>query len=302
MLLGCSSSGLTKKKPEFGKPDLSSILPPGPPTKAVAAWDPAVRHAGDETPQRGFGGRVYFYDSEAKKPIKIKGNIVVYAFDEENRKPDDNAPTRSYYFAKDDVKKLYSKSKLGHSYNLWVPWDAEGPDGKVKKVSLIVRYVPDSGASVVSSQAIVYLPGKANQDSMLAQKEWQQQHEDVEKAIRQVSYLTESEIRKNVANLPKPEERLIESNENRPIAMQTATISIPSRYSQGMEQALKMPSSTPNTTASTPNQTSNILPVGYVEVKPSTAEEIKANDVSKKTPQLSERREAFKQKSLRKTP
>jgi hypothetical protein len=154
--IGCSGRTWTK-------PDFSLWRPSGPPAKTVAVWEPAVKHEAGQEPQRGFGGRVYFYDQESKKPIKINGNVVVYAFDEENRQPEDNIPTRSYLFDKNDVKKLYAKSKLGASYNFWVPWDSEGPEGDAKKVSLIVRYIPEVGSSVVSSQAVVYLPGKLSQ-------------------------------------------------------------------------------------------------------------------------------------------
>lgn len=307
MLIGCSNHSWTKKsqfalsdpdRRAIKKADLTALLPPGPPAKAIAVWDPAVRHTGNETPQRGFASRVYFYDALAKRPIKVDGSIVVYAFDEDNRKPTDHVPTRSYYFAKEDVKKLHSKSQLGHSYNLWVPWDTEGSEGKVKKVSLIVRYVPDSGSSVISSQAIAYLPGKVDQNEMLAKAEWEKQQQLVGGAIQQVSYLTESGLRKNVANLPKPEERMIESNDNRPLRMQTSTISVPTGFSQGMEQALR----TAPVESKTAMPSSGILPVGYMEEQlkeQSTSVEASGQESPlKAAPKLSERREAFHQKAL----
>ncbi|GHT25401.1 hypothetical protein FACS18942_00100 [Planctomycetales bacterium] len=224
---------------------MSSMLPAGPPVKSLAAWEPAVKHSDLEKPQRGFGGRVYFYDEDGSKPVKVKGCVVVYAFDEENRKPNDNAPTRSYFFAKDDVKKLYSKSKLGHSYNFWIPWDEEGPDGKAKKVSLIVRYVPDNGSSVVSSQAAVYLPGKAGQNEMLAKEEWNKRQEQSRvsgiippvSGIMQASYSEGQNGGLQELKPPKqilPQEHLLEGNNNRPQTMKTTTISIPETLSTGL--------------------------------------------------------------------
>lgn len=210
--IGCGSTDWASKRPDF-----SHLKPAGPPARAVAAWEPAVRHDGEKTPERGFAGRVYFYDQDARKPVKAKGNVVVYAFDEEDRKPGDNAPTRSYFFAKNDVKKLYSKSKLGHSYNFWVPWDTEGPEGNVKKVSLIVRYLPDVGSSVVSSQAAVYLPGKSGQTELAAKTEWDR-ITHFEGTIQEVAGLK---------NGPPIKENLIEGNDDRPLRMQTATITVP---------------------------------------------------------------------------
>jgi hypothetical protein len=194
----------------------------------VAVWEPAVKHESDQEPQRGFGGRVYFYDRESKKPIKINGNVVVYAFDEENRQPEDSAPTRSYLFDKNDVKKLYAKSKLGPSYNFWVPCDSEGPDGNAKKVSLIVRYIPDVGSSVVSSQAVVYLPGKFNQTQPeLIAKTNNNDHPKADRAIQQVAHWKQNDRQVNTNNDSKPSqpsEYPVESNGNRPSIMKISTI------------------------------------------------------------------------------
>ncbi|MDR2441211.1 MAG: hypothetical protein LBE12_17760 [Planctomycetaceae bacterium] len=221
-LIGCSGTS-------WVKPDLSILKPSGPPAKAVAVWEPAVKHETGLEPKRGFGGRVYFYDQESKKSIKIKGNVVVYAFDEENRKPDDNIPTRSYLFDKNDISKLYSKSKLGPSYNFWIPWDSEGPDGKAKKVSLIVRYIPEVGSSVVSSQAAVYLPGKFEQTEFMA-KNNQENPKDQEKTkegtIQQVAHWNQNDQQKTNTNSERsqPAEHPLESNTNRPPTMKISTI------------------------------------------------------------------------------
>ena len=230
--IGCGSTDWASRKP-----DLSALKPAGPPATAIAVWEPAIKHQSDgESAKRGFGGRVYFYDQDQKKPVRINGSVVVYAFDEGEMKPHDSTPTRSYYFAKDDVKKLYSKSKLGHSYNLWVPWDGEGPDGNVKKVSLIVRYVPEKGSSVVSSQAVVYLPGQKGQSELIAKTQWEQQSKN-DDTIRRDSFERESALRG-----PKVTERLVEANDNRPHSMQTATISVPNALvAQSMMASLMSP-------------------------------------------------------------
>ncbi|MDR1484054.1 MAG: hypothetical protein LBT09_04435 [Planctomycetaceae bacterium] len=253
-LFGCSSVG------KFRKPDLTAWMPPGPVAKAQALWNPAVQTG--EQPQRGFGGRVYFYDSEERRSIKVDGTIAVYAFDETNRKPNDNEPTRVYTFAKEDVKKSYAKSKLGHSYNLWIPWDTEGPDGESKKVSLIVRYIPDKGSSVISQQVTAYLAGNNTANQALAKNEQDDKTRpntsNIEKTQRNVDWTlgnvgkTQGNIqqaafsgtdkfveaaRQQPEKLPiQPEslpirlnsyaEHLIETNNSRPQKMQTTTINI----------------------------------------------------------------------------
>jgi hypothetical protein len=228
----------------FRKPDFTRFLPPGPVDKALAVWTPAVETG--EKPQRGFGGRVYFYDSEARRPIKVDGTVAVYAFDEANRKPNDNEPTRVYTFAKEDVKKSYFKSGLGHSYNLFVPWDTDGPDGDSKKISFIVRYIPDKGNSIISPQATAYLFGSNKNNEMLAKNDsntnpadnnktstqdgqnniQQAAFEDSEKFVEAIRQQLSGNFINEPEKLPNRNEHIIETNHNRPTKMQTTTIDI----------------------------------------------------------------------------
>ncbi|MGL6226357.1 MAG: hypothetical protein ACRC10_06995 [Thermoguttaceae bacterium] len=130
------------------------------PARAVAVWSPAARVV-NGVPQRGFAGRVTFYNGKSKNGIKVDGDVVVYAYDEYGgRSVSENAPEKTYPFLADDLKKLHSKNETGHSYSLWVPWDSKGADGERKDVSLIVKLVPKEGSPVMSGQARCLLPGK----------------------------------------------------------------------------------------------------------------------------------------------
>ena len=156
------------------KPDFSALKPAGPVTKVVATWGPGVSDGNNgEQPMRGFAGRVFFYDQDMTRPIKVDGTVVVYIFDEEGRAEDDSKPDEGIVFDDKTLNSrgVYVKSKIGHAYNLWVPFDAAGPDGAAKKVSLIVRYIPKpgKGSSQVSMQSTVHLPGKRS-ETLVAQK------------------------------------------------------------------------------------------------------------------------------------
>jgi hypothetical protein len=215
-LTGCVT---TLKSPHV---DLSALKPAGPVSSVIAAWEPAV--SGGEDPMRGFGGRVYLYDQEMLRPVKAKGAIVVYIFNEEDRKPEDEKPNEGIFFSEKllNSKGVYKKSKVGHSYNLWVPIDAAGPEGQAKKISLIVRYIPDKGgSSITSTQATAYLPGRRNSETMMAQSDWQ--NNAVSGQIQQAS------AQRSMPNRPLPErsrlteERIIESAD-RPQTLQAVTI------------------------------------------------------------------------------
>lgn len=155
LLAGCS-------KFDF---DMSRNIPWGaggdgvmqPPMKVVAVWTDTVLTQGLTPATRGFGGRVMFYAVEGGKPIKVSGTLTVYAFDETDRDIESTKPDRKFVFTPEQFEKHYSKSALGHSYSVWLPWDAAG--GSLREISLLVRFQPTSGSTVVSDPSKQHLPG-----------------------------------------------------------------------------------------------------------------------------------------------
>jgi hypothetical protein len=135
--------------------------PPGTPTRIIASWTDTVLYQPNQVPMRGFGGRLIFYDGEKPEAIKVDGTLTVYAFDETNRDTNNAKPDRKYVFSKDQLPSHYSKSKLGHSYSVWIPWDDVG--GPQKEISLIARFTPEKGSVVVSEQTKQILPGQIQQ-------------------------------------------------------------------------------------------------------------------------------------------
>lgn len=130
----------------------------GRPVKLAAMWTDAVMTRPDVPPTRGFGGRLLFYNAEAGQPVKVKGSLVVYAFDETHRDPSNNKADKKYVFEAEEFAKHYSKCKLGHSYSVWIPWDKVG--GEQKQISLICRFTPETGGVVVGEQSTQALEGK----------------------------------------------------------------------------------------------------------------------------------------------
>src|SRR3954469_370824 len=129
----------------------------GIPVRIVGAWTDTVMSQAGQKLQRGFGGRLMFYDKEGKKPILVEGQLVVYAFDESGREQTDNKPTRRYVFPADQMPRHMSMSELGASYSFWLPWDDAG--GPRATISLISRFEPKGGAVVTSEQTQQKLPG-----------------------------------------------------------------------------------------------------------------------------------------------
>ena len=160
-LCGCSAME-TVRNLDF---DLDDRIPwssnsddPLAPKKLIAIWTDTVLHQTDKDPLRGFGGRVMFYRDESGEPCKVDGMLVVYAFRENGREPDDVKPDRKFVFPADMMERHYSKSKLGHSYSFWLPFDTVG--GEQQEYSLIVRFTPKQGPIVVGEQTRHVLPGR----------------------------------------------------------------------------------------------------------------------------------------------
>jgi hypothetical protein len=146
--------------------DLRKNIPWGPgadgrieqPLRVEAAWVDTVLTRAEEKPTRGFGGRLYFFGpNNSQEPVKVDGTLVVYVFNEANRDPANVVPDRKVVYPVKQFETLYSKSKLGHSYSVWVPWDEAG--GPRTEISLIARFIPKKGAVITSEQMRVLLPG-----------------------------------------------------------------------------------------------------------------------------------------------
>ena len=156
--------------------DLSKMKPPGPVTSIVATWEPAISHG--EEPKRGFGGRVYFHDQDMR-PVRIKGKVIVYYFIEDGRDPGDARPNEGKIFDEKTLncRSVYQRTRLGHSYNLWVPVDIAGPERPAMRVSLIVRFIPNHGTQQISPMSTVFLPGRRGQEIETTQPVWNIQTE-----------------------------------------------------------------------------------------------------------------------------
>lgn len=128
------------------------------PVRVAAIWTPDVMARPGEPAARGFGGRLYFYN-QANRPIKVEGQLVVYAYDESGDDSQREAPDRKYAFTPEQFTSHQSQSELGESYSVWLPWDAL-TTGEQKGISLLPVFTATSGKIVMGQQALNLLPGK----------------------------------------------------------------------------------------------------------------------------------------------
>jgi hypothetical protein len=136
----------TEEKPE-----------PQIPARLITSWSNTVLTRPGQPAKRGFGGRLIFQGPASEEPIRVDGQLVVYAYDDTDRPAYETQPSRRYIFPADQLVHYESDSKLGPSYSVWLPWDEVG--GPEKKISLIARFEPKGGPVVVGEQTKHFLPG-----------------------------------------------------------------------------------------------------------------------------------------------
>jgi hypothetical protein len=126
------------------------------PARMAILWSPAMLNDAGKAPVRGFGGRVYFYDSK-NKPIAVEGQLVVYAYINEKSGGESKVPDRKFAFTPEQFTNHYSPTEMGASYSVWIPWDAVG-EAQVD-ISLVPIFTSSSGALVMGQASRSLLPG-----------------------------------------------------------------------------------------------------------------------------------------------
>lgn len=155
LVLGAGCSSLDLKKSPVPWPVKSEKLYDTP-DRIIAVWTDTVYQQAGKMPTRGFGGRVYFYNSEGKV-IPVDGELVIYAYDDSTAGSHDQ-PTRKYAFTPEQLTRYCSESDIGTSYNIWIPWDKVG--NEEKQISLFPVFIDKAGRMVRGNFANGRLPGR----------------------------------------------------------------------------------------------------------------------------------------------
>ncbi len=127
------------------------------PNRVAVVWTTALLASEGSPSTRGFGGVVTFHGDQRKSPVRVDGELTVYAYDELSRGPGESAPDRKYVFTRDQLEKHYGKGPAGPAYHIWIPWDKVG--GPRRDVSLIARFNPVEGSPVIGKPSRAVLPG-----------------------------------------------------------------------------------------------------------------------------------------------
>jgi hypothetical protein len=193
-----------------------------------------------------------FHAREDDKPIKVEGTLVVYAFDETNRDPRNVRPERKYVFTEEQLEKHYSKSPLGHSYSVWLPWDRVG--GSQKEISLLVRFTPKKGGTIAGEESKLVLPGTvANPSHAPPPAIATQRVPPVQMPLRQASYQ---------APVAGPPQSIVAPPAQQAKQMTVATIPITSGPGNRLPQSASYTGAAPQSQQAPPDASQTTAPAG----------------------------------------
>jgi hypothetical protein len=173
LLAGCQTTELGSLKSVSDKLALTSKedklkdSPYEPPARLIAIWSDAMYTQPGQTPTRGFGGRLYFYNAK-DKTVPVEGQLVVYGYDDSKDGTPAKTPSRKFGFTPEQFTQHFSPTELGASYSVWIPWDELG--GVRKSITLLPVFTSSSGQVVMGEQSINVLPGKAPETPEPAQQ------------------------------------------------------------------------------------------------------------------------------------
>ena len=136
-----------------------------PAVKMVVIWQDAVFAAEKATSRRGFGGRIYFFDSR-ENPVLVDGELTVYGFDDSDKANLKTRPDKKFVFKRENFQKRMSETSMGPSYSIWCPWDDVGGYRKTIRLHPIFRSV--DGAVLKGELIENELPGLASPHDALA--------------------------------------------------------------------------------------------------------------------------------------
>jgi len=127
------------------------------PTRMVVLWSPAIQNGPNVgKAQRGFGGRIYFYNA-ADQAVPVEGQLIVYGYNDTVENQRHVKPDKKFTFTPQQFTAHYSPTELGASYSVWIGWDDVG--GPQTEVSLVPIFTSSSGHIVVGQTSRNVLPG-----------------------------------------------------------------------------------------------------------------------------------------------
>ncbi|MEM8734275.1 MAG: hypothetical protein AAGG44_08635 [Planctomycetota bacterium] len=157
---GCSSLQKSASKKKDSKWSWSKLWKEEfqEPSSIAAIWSFDTLATENKSTERGFGGRIYFYN-EKSQAVPVNGDLTIYGYvtTPGYSDPEKVEPDQKFDFKAEQLASHFSPSEIGASYSVWVPWDRVG--GHREEITLIPTFKSEEGSLVQGTPAKVFLEG-----------------------------------------------------------------------------------------------------------------------------------------------
>ncbi|MSR59544.1 MAG: hypothetical protein EXS05_18195 [Planctomycetaceae bacterium] len=150
---GCAGTGPFK----FGKEDFPKAGPQTPVVQIVPLWQASTGVGLAQRTCRGFAGQLLFLVHGNPTPGMVDGTVSVYVFDDQGNDDEKQKPIHKFDFSPEVWSTHAQNSSLGLTYSVFIPYTR--PGNHQCHCSLMVRYTPREGPTILSEMVEVELPG-----------------------------------------------------------------------------------------------------------------------------------------------
>lgn len=243
--IGCQS--LSKPKFPWSKTPESELSPDAPENfgevaKMDIVWKDDVLPDAQGRLQRGIGGRIHLLDKDGN-PVRAHGSLTVYGFDEHNGGVSSPRPDKRFHFSDSELQAVYSKSNIGHSYSVWLPWDEKGFQ---KTIAVLPIFRGEDGRLTKGDHARAVLLGPEAPSHAISTVEQRQRRTEEQGLVERVVYQSGVSAAEHAAHL-----------ESSRIGTQATTIRVP-ESAAAIRETFKQSNMPATPSASTPGT----LPAG----------------------------------------
>ena len=154
MLCGCQTAKKFAHKPLKAYPHATAD---DPIIETVCMWEPSEGVGLDNSPTRGFAGKLMFFTANHREPVCINGDVRIYVFDDLGTVDEQTKPLHQFDFDQEAFQAFLTETELGAAYQLFVPYTRKGSSESI--CSLRVKVTPESGRPMYSKLASITLPG-----------------------------------------------------------------------------------------------------------------------------------------------
>lgn len=267
LLSGCATLSLPWDKDKFPKASAQN-----PVVQIVCLWEQAEGRDPDGVPCRGFAGQILFLSNRHATPVEVEGDVRIYLFDNIGSTEDQSKPLRQYDFTTEAWELHLSKSAVGPSYSVFVPYVRRGQFNP--QCSLRVRLTPKTGPTIFSQLSTISLRNSGNAPEETAVSPINSPEDRVQ---AEVSQTLSKVIHKKAMTIPlemsssgrlgvAPNSLPEHDADAKPIAGQNATDDRMTRMEKMLEQVL-----VEKAMATAPGGTSGVQQANYETLSPKPA-------------------------------